>query len=257
MKTLIFSITLLLPSISFSASFPALELSKHFKGFDGCFVIKSLQTAKIRVFNEKRCYRPFVPCSTFKIYNSLVGLETGVISGKESVIKWNGEKQPYKVWEKDHTLETAIKYSVVPYYQEVARRVGLERMKKYMKREGYGNGEIGTVVDRFWLDGPLKVSAFSQVEFLDFLYTNRMRFSRKNMQIVREILVQDKSSKRVFSGKTGSKVKDGVGELGWFVGHVKSGDKEYVFATNIVGKGAKGSKAKEITKGILKEIVYE
>lgn len=39
-------------------------------------------------------------------------------------------------------------------------------MRANVSRLGYGNAEIGQVVDNFWLVGPLKISAMEQTRFL-------------------------------------------------------------------------------------------
>ncbi len=51
-----------------------------------------------------------------------------------------------KEWEHDMGLRDAIKISNVPIYQELARRIGLERMKAGVEKLDYGNKDIGEVV---------------------------------------------------------------------------------------------------------------
>jgi len=65
----------------------------------------------------------YLPASTFKIVNSLIGLQTGKIVNEKMVIKWDGVKRWNEAWNKDLTMEEAFKLSAVPYYQEVARRI--------------------------------------------------------------------------------------------------------------------------------------
>src|SRR5690606_10185028 len=118
----------------------------------------------------------FVPASTFKIPNTLIGLATGAVKSVDEIFPYGGQPQPFKTWEKDMGLREAITLSNVPVYQELARRIGLERMQLNLLNMDFGNNEIGTVVDRFWLDGPLKISAVEQTRFLAKLAQGQLLF---------------------------------------------------------------------------------
>lgn len=150
------------------------------------FVMFDKQKQKYFRFNKARCAERFSPASTFKIPNSLIGLESGVIADEDFTIKWDGIKRWNDEWNKDHTLATAIKYSVVPYYRELARRVGRKSMEKYLASLNYGNMVIGEKVDMFWLDSSLKISADEQVEFLKHLYDYKLPFSKRNIDLVKK-----------------------------------------------------------------------
>ena len=43
-------------------------------------------------YNPERCDQQFIPASTFKIFNSLVGLETGAVKDEFEVFKWDSVK---------------------------------------------------------------------------------------------------------------------------------------------------------------------
>src|SRR6187431_2465309 len=55
-----------------------------------------------------------LPASTFKIPNSIIALETGVIKNDSVIFKWNGEKRNFKKWEEDLTFKKAFQVSCVP-----------------------------------------------------------------------------------------------------------------------------------------------
>src|SRR5215208_3857929 len=127
------------------------DLSRFFGDTKEAFVLYDLKNDRYIRYNEKRCRERFSPKSSFKIPNSLVGLETGVIKDAEFVIPWNRQKyspqdnwniEPFKHWAQDHTLRSAIKYSVVWYYRELALGVGHEKMTKYITAFNYGNKTI-------------------------------------------------------------------------------------------------------------------
>ena len=227
------------------------DFGSFFGEYDGTFVLYDYNNRYYIRHNEERGSERFSPCSTFKIFNSLVGLETGVIKDENFVIPWDSVVRNREVLNQDHDLTSAFKNSVVWYYQELARRVGSDTMKQFIDTVGYGNGDISGGIDVFWLDNSLKISANEQVDLLYKLFTDSLPFSQRSMDIVKQIMIQDTSENgAIFSGKTGSNGKD----LGWFVGSVKLGSNLYLFATNISGPGADGMKAREISREILKSI---
>jgi beta-lactamase class D len=232
-----------------------LELESYFDGLPGAFVLYDLNHDHYSRYNPKQCTQRLLPASTFKIMNSLIGLETGVIPNENYRIKWDGTQHQITSWNQDHTLKTAIQNSVVWYYQELARRVGREKMQEYIDAVGYGNGDISGPIDAFWLDGSLKISADEQVEFLKKLYQDDLPFSQRSMKIVKEILVQETTDSYQLSGKTGSGQVDDI-YTGWFVGYVERDDNVYIFAANMTGSSQdiKGSRMKEITLKILQNL---
>jgi beta-lactamase class D len=232
------------------------DFAKYFEGFSGAFVLYDVNNKYYIRHNEKQCTERWSPCSTFKIPNSLIALETGVAADENFTLKWDGTKQPYDSWNSDHTLKTAIANSVVWYYRELARRIGEEKMKYYIDKIDYGNRDISGGLDKFWLMSSIAISANEQVEFLLKLITNRLPFSERTVNIVKDIMTLEKNDLYVLRGKTGSgENKDKKRTQGWFVGFLTMGDNAYVFATNIEApENANGPKAKAITYEILKSL---
>jgi beta-lactamase class D len=214
----------------------SLTAARIFAGHTGSFVVFDMQSGKYFRYNKKRCAERFLPASTFKIPNSLIGLETGVIKDENFVIKWDGVKRGNEEWNKDHTLATAIKYSVVPYYQELARRVGREKLSDYLKKIGYGNQTIGNKVDLFWLDNSLKISADEQISFLKRFYKYKLPFSKRSTDIVKKIMSEEKYSNSLLKFKTGTGTKEDGTWIGWLVGYVEKKENVYLFAFNIDAK---------------------
>ncbi len=231
------------------------ELGKYFRGSRGAFVLYDLNGDQTIRYNPERCAERSLPASTFKILNSLIGLETGVIPDENYVIKWDGTQYDIPSWNQDNTLTTAIQNSVVWYYQELARRVGNERMQSYVEAARYGNQNITGQIDTFWLEGGLRISADEQVEFLKRLYQGDLPFSSRSMDIVKEILVLEKTDSYQLSGKTGS-VQRITPHEGWFVGYLETSGNVYFFATNYETSSpdgfANGDTARKISLDILK-----
>lgn len=212
--------------------FPAWAEAFKAAGVEGTFVVLDAQTGISSVHNAKRAAIRYIPASTFKIPNTLLGLETGAVSSVDEVLPFGGGPQFMPSWERDMSLREAIKISNVPIYRELARRIGLERMRLELKKLNYGNGEIGEVVDRFWLDGPLAISAMEQTDFLSRLAADNLPCEKANMAAVREMTLLEKTDTLELHGKTGwcSVVTPGIG---WFVGWVERGGKRYCFALNM------------------------
>src|SRR3954463_3880174 len=118
------------------------DLAKRFAdaGTAGTFVGYKIDDYLVIASDAERSGEAKLPASTFKIPNSLIALETGVVGDPDKdIFKWDGVVRSIEPWNKDHTLRTAIAASVVPVYQEIARRVGAERMQKYLDLFDYGN----------------------------------------------------------------------------------------------------------------------
>ena len=160
------------------------NISEIFSGYDAAFVLYDYNNQKFVKHNSGRCAERFLPASTFKIPNTLIGLETGIIKDAEFVIPWDSSETWNPAWNKDHTLRSAIKYSVVPYYMELARRVGREKSQHYLNIFDYGNKTIGNIADFYWLDNTLKISADEQVLFIKKLYENKLPVSKRSIDIV-------------------------------------------------------------------------
>jgi len=245
----------------------AQDLSGFFKDIDGAFVVYDMKNDRYVRHNKRRCQQRFSPKSTFKIPNSLIGLETGVIRDAEFVIQWDRQKyppqanwneEPFVHWGKDQTLRSAIKYSVLWYYRELALRAGSQQMKRYVTAFDYGNEDASGRVDDFWLNNVLKISADEQVEFLKAFYNGRLPVSKRSTEIVKDILVLEKESTYQLSGKTGGgPIAEGV-YVGWFVGYLESNGNVYFFATNMEAASYAEIRSKriELTKQILKALGY-
>ncbi|MFT6148512.1 MAG: beta-lactamase class D [Saprospiraceae bacterium] len=181
----------------------------------------------------ERAATEFLPASTFKVTNSMIGLETGVLKDSNHLFKWDGEPRRLKNWEADLTLAEAYKVSCVPCYQEVARTIGTERMNEYLKKLDYGNMEIAdSMIDIFWLEGEFKISQKQQIDFLKRFYNKELPISDRTFDIMRKLMVLDENENYTLSGKTGWAILND-NNIGWFIGFVEKGDNVYYMATNV------------------------
>lgn len=216
---------------------------------NGTFVLTKLNSDTLFCFNSARADSAFLPASTFKIINSLISLETGAIKDENEIIKWDGVKRFYAFWNQDQNLSSAIKISCVWFYQELARRVGKEKMQFYLDTLNYGNSKMGADVDKFWLQGDLKISAVEQIKFLTQFLNRDLPFSERNVDIVEKILLVDSTENYKQYAKTGWS-----GEIGWYVGYVIRQNQIWIFAMNINMIGIEDAKHRiEMTESILEK----
>jgi beta-lactamase class D len=219
------------------------SLAKRFAdaGTAGTFVGYKTDEYLIIASDATRSGEAILPASTYKIPNSVIALETGVVGDPDKdVFKWDGVTRAYPAWNKDHTMRSAIAASAVPVYQEIARRIGEERMQKYVNEFDYGNKNIGGGIDRFWLTGDLRIDPIQQIDFLDRLRRGVLPVSKRSQELTRDILPMEKVADAIIRSKSGligiddrTVAGDAHPSVGWLVGWAEKGSAQTVFALNI------------------------
>ena len=198
----------------------------------GSFVLYDQNNDHYILYNEPQINQPFIPASTYKICNSLIGLETGVIPDENFIIQWDSVMRKNPSWNSDQDMKTAFKNSTVWYYQELARRVGGEKMKYWIDKAGYGNADTSGGIDQFWLTGGLRITPAQQIDFLKRLHENKLPFSQRSMDIVKKIMIQEDSPGFILRGKTGWGMMQDT-DIGWYVGYLETNTNVYYFANCI------------------------
>src|SRR5699024_2877885 len=74
------------------------DLGEYFSGYEGSFVLYDLRADQYTIYNKNKSSLRVSPDSTYKIYSALFALESNVITGENSMIKWNGKTYPYDAW---------------------------------------------------------------------------------------------------------------------------------------------------------------
>lgn len=220
----------------------------------GCFLVYDMRNDHYQIYNSRRCEEGYLPASTFKILNSLIGLETGVITGKDMVIPWDSVVRKEESWNKDHTMASAIQYSVVPYFQEVARRIGVDRMKQYVDSCNYGRMDITPeTIDHFWLNGNSRITPWEQMDFLINFYDNKLPFSAANLNTVKQLIILEENNQWIFRGKTGMAIQDGK-LIGWLIGYVEDSTNTWLYVCNVESDEANIEKFKASRRGITEKV---
>ena len=226
MKIFVFFI-LLVSSISSYAKENVIENIYKLNNINGSLLIESLD-GKVRYQYNVNSQESFVPASTFKIPNTLVILEEGLIKDQFEVIEWDGKEREYGPWNKDQTLKTAFQYSCVWCYQRYAAKVGDKKYHEYLKTFNYGNLLTGSDVTRFWLDGELRVSVQDQVNFLRKVYNEDLPIQKSHIDTLKIIMLSEENKHYKIWSKTGWSGKDG-----WYVGYLVADNETWFFANHI------------------------
>ncbi|MHC1737532.1 MAG: penicillin-binding transpeptidase domain-containing protein [Ignavibacteriaceae bacterium] len=215
------------------------ELVKY---YDECAV-----TGSMAVFDSKKnlwilsdssdIFRETLPASTFKIINSIVSLETGAIKDEHEVLEFNYildtvfyGYRPDTYHDMDMT--EAFRLSVVWFYLDLAKRVGKEKFAEYLRECRYGNSDISVDGYDFWNVGNLEISPVGQVNLVRNIFEGVLPFSKRNIEILRRIMLTEETGEYKIYAKTGWTSKDSV-NIGWWVGYIQTDDNVYYFANRI------------------------
>jgi len=196
------------------------------------------QKNEFKIVNKKRAKLQLSPFSTFKVTNSLIGLELGFIKDIKQKLTFNKKTYPPQTWWPpvwklpQYNLSSAFKYSMVAIYRQLASDIGGVEMQNYIARFAYGNQDISSQLDKFWLNGSLKISALEQVQFLQRVYHNQFELKQSSLESLKSVmLVEEKKGTKIYAKTGAGKVADGS-MLGWYVGFVENSQGVHFFAFN-------------------------
>ncbi len=218
-----------------------------------CFLLTEIGVGEVRRNPSSSCTTAMSPQSTFKIPHALAALDSGVVASPDEVIRYDGHPVDQDAWKRDHTLATAIRYSVVWYFQSIAQRLGPDREREYLRRFHYGNADPSSGLTTFWLGGSLLVTPEQERSFLLDLYADRLAVKKSAADAVRTMLLQPKGmvvnatgehpfaapwpSDAVVSAKTGAGRDRTGSQVRWLVGHVRRGPRGWIFVSNVAAPG--------------------
>ncbi|MBU2712290.1 class D beta-lactamase [Zooshikella harenae] len=252
--SLLIGATILLTSFSSWAT-EDIKLSSIFNKYkvNGTLVISSANGKTTYIHNEKRANKAFLPASTFKIPNTLIGLQEGAIKEINHLFKWDGKDKGWKIWNQNHTLKSALQNSCIWCYQEVAQDVGRLKYQQHLYKMNYGNQKLGELIT-FWLDGDLRITAYQEIAFLKKLYAEALPYKKEYQRKTKEIMINEHTPTYTIYGKTGWVMKEGKGtDIGWFVGFVTTKNTAWFYAINIdLIKSSDRHYRKKIVKEALK-----
>ncbi len=244
-------------------------------GVTGTFGMFDNGQGHFTIYNLKR-FRDsaYLPAATFDILQSLVGIQTGVVNNDSALIgdlqtgAWvdsAGMKASHPPTEKDlcrapvMMLSEAFRFSCTKAFQELSHRIGKDTLKKWIDSLSYGNKDISSAVDTFWLDNHLTVSGDEQLGLVKRLYFDQLPFHARPQKIVRRMMLRESNSNYLLSYKTGTGIRKDGHSLTWILGWVEENKHPYFFVLNLdsadVAKDLK-SNGLNILKDILKQMGF-
>jgi len=213
-------------------------------GAGECVVVAPL-TGPETIVGGDDCARRTLPASTFKIPHALIALQTKVVT-PTTVVKWDGVKRDYPVWNQDQTLASAIRMSAVWVFQQFATAIGRDRELEYLNKFRYGSATFEHGVTDFWLNGDLQITPLEQIAFLRRMFSYDLPVDRAHIDTVKADLTMPRGKFENAAGvhefalkwpaDTIVRVKSGNGtvngeRVSWLVGALETGGKQYVFAS--------------------------
>jgi len=218
---------LLIISVSVHAEDNKVDSFYSLNAINGSILIESMD-GKIKYQHNVDDKKSFIPASTFKIPNTLIILEEGLIKDQSEVIQWDGKEREYAPWNKDQTLKSAFQLSCVWCYQRYARQVGDKKYHEYLQKFDYGNLLTGSDIARFWLDGELRISVREQINFLRKVYAEDLPVEKRHIKTLKSIMLSEQTENYKIWSKTGWSGKDG-----WYVGYLITNNQTWFFANHI------------------------
>lgn len=218
---------------AFASSNGPIDSLFRLHGLRGSYLFLDHEHSKYTIYNNARCKKRFSPASTFKIPLALIALESGIIKDSSFIFPYDSVPRRMDIWNRDLTFAEAMQLSCVPCFQQIAREVGVDKMKLWLRKFNYGNAPEDTLIpstpDQFWLDGTLKISQFEQIEILKKIYFTTISAKKKSIDILKSIMTTEVFGNAIMKSKTGAVILDNK-LYGWLVGYVEKEGKPYFFA---------------------------
>jgi beta-lactamase class D len=214
-----------------------------------CFMLQALDGSKPVVSDRAECNVKASPASTFKVPHALIALETGVVKDPFAMVAWDGTEQSYDAWERDHSLDSSMKWSVLWFYRRTAAAIGRERMLASLRKLGYGSDTYEGEQTSFWVNGELVISPAEQLAYLRRMFRYELPASRANIDAVKAAMRMPEDAVTMARGthpfpvsgvvhaKTGNTTVAGE-RVSWLIGHLEREGKQYVFVARKRGKGS-------------------
>ncbi|MCG8332264.1 MAG: penicillin binding protein transpeptidase domain-containing protein [Chitinophagales bacterium] len=241
------------------------DITQPFKdcGIEGSITIYDYATRQWISSDMRDSQYPTLPASTFKIINSLIALESEVITSENEIIKWPGSIDTTKYGYRpdtyrDMSMKEAFELSAGWAYIELAKKIGKDTYKEFLTKCNYGNVDLSIDDDDFWNFGNFAISPLNQIEILIGVYEETLPFSKEHFSTLKAIMIEEQTDTYTIRAKTGW-TRDGGKDTGWWVGYVEREEGLYFFATRLIKDRSIstpdfGKCRKKITKAILKQM---
>lgn len=241
------------------------DFKKYFDdcNVDGAIAIYDNKNHKWIVSDTVATRKETLPASTFKIINLLIALETKTIASENDIVKWPGSTDTIKydyrpnIYQ-DISVKEAFEVSAGWAFIELAKKIRKDNYKKYLKLCHYGNLDLSQTDPDFWNFGAFGISPINQVEFLKNFYDEKLPFSKRNIDIVKKVMITEQNQEYTIHSKTGWTRENNI-NTGWWVGYIENKNGTYFFATRLLQDRKQnnanfGNCRKEITKSVFRDL---
>lgn len=231
------------------------DYSENFKGIKGGAVFFYYDEDTYNIYNRDIAYEEIAPYSTFKIVNSLMGLDQNIVSSPDTKLGYDGTIYSRDVWNKDIEFKEAFRESCVWYYEKIMDSLDKDYVQSTLDNLKYGNCDISAWNEdghnSFWLSSSLKISPIEQIKVLETIFEGKSSFEAKDVDLVKDFMLVESNDKYSVYGKTGSARNTNS----WFTGFLERDNKRTYFAVRIADESQElaGAVAKEIALDIINE----
>lgn len=216
----------------------------------GCFVLYDSEKDHYIRYNYDLCEEPIVPENLYFIYLSIASLQYGVVKDINDIVEFTDDR----MMTKRASIASAFSTGNIAFFEYLASQIKPRRLKKHMKKDGFGNYSVKKEDPfNFW-DATLRISPNDVVSFLKKLEGNTLSFHETLTNPVKTILTRDDSlgySILEITSPLLIKTKSSY-RYNWYAGFVIRDGKKYYFATSV----ERGKQHKNVAERITKEILY-
>ena len=226
------------------------EIDSRMGGIDTCVVILDTATGgKAYQYGEaEACMAKLAPCAIFDIPNSLIGLDLGVIT-PGAVVKWDGSPQPVTEWKTDADLAKAFSGQIGWWFAREAQAVGRPRYIAALRDLDYGDHVTDGPSNAFWqgpqAGGGLTVTEGQQADFIRRFYAGDLKAQPAAIALVQGLTKDEtrndpRGGQATISGRVAScsSTADGARSVSWWVGRLKTPQRDLSFSASIEGPDA-------------------
>ena len=209
-----------------------------------CVILQAVDSTLDYVSDAAECVVATSPASTFKLPHALIALEVGVVTDPLATVPWDGIDYPNASWKRDHSLDSAIKWSALWFFQRTARLIGRARMLDGLAKLDYAADSYEGEQTEFWRNGDLVVTPDEQRRFLLRLARNELTVGPQHVEALNEAFLMPPGNVTMAAGehdfdlqwpalrsvhaKTGNtRIKNET--ISWLVGYFDANGTRYVF----------------------------
>jgi beta-lactamase class D len=203
------------------------SLKKYFDSanVEGCFALLNNQMGNITVYNMGLDTLRLASGSSFKIPETLIGIQTGKITNGNTRLFGDSANTS------NPTLKDAFTSSSVPFFSELEKQIGKDTLQFWIDSLGYGNKKLSENADSTWPPQKLEISPDEQLGLMSKLYFDQLPLQKYAQDMVTSLLTEESDSLYKLNYTTASGVDSANHPIGWALGWIEENRHIYFFIT--------------------------